>query len=123
MRLTSYILLGAVALASLGLTGCKKPAVVLRDPEVYRNEIAFMQMALEQDTELLQHHLNDGSCTCEDGAWTTVECEDTALNILVVQNRLQWHVDMMHYLGKLTEERPPEEPPEVPEPSTLCPEG
>jgi len=122
MRLAHYIVLGTVAVAALGLTGCKK-GVVLRDPVVYKNEIAFMQMALEQDTELLEHHLKDGSCTCEDGAWASVECEDTALNILVIQNRLQWHVDMMHYLGKLSEERPPEEPPEVPEPSTLCPEG
>lgn len=122
MKLASYLVLGAVAVATLGLTGCKK-GVVLRDPQVYKNEIAFMQMALEQDTELLEHHLNDGSCTCEDGEWSRIECEDTALNILVIQNRLQWHVDMMHYLGKLSEERPPEEPPAVPEPSTLCPEG
>ena len=49
MKLASYLVLGAVAVATLGLTGCKK-GVVLRDPQVYNNEIAFMQMALEQDT-------------------------------------------------------------------------
>jgi hypothetical protein len=118
MRWASYILLGVVA--TTGLTGCKK-GVVLRDPEVYKNEIAFMQMALEQDTALLEHHLNDGSCACEDGAWVTVECEDTALNILVIQNRLQYHVDLMLYNAKLKDERPPKDPPEVPEPGSLCP--
>jgi hypothetical protein len=115
----SYILLGAVAVA--GLTGCKKGGVVLRDPQVYKNEIAFMQMALEQDTELLAHHLGDGSCSCEDGAWVSVECEDTALNILVIQHRLQYHVDLMLYNAKMKDERPPAEPPEVPEPGSLCP--
>ena len=120
MKWVQYGVLGALMASSVALTGCKKP-IVLRDPDVYKNEIAFMQMALEQDTELLKHHLADGSCTCEDGAWVTVECEDTALNILVIENRLDWHIGMMMYLGKQTEERPPEEPPEVPEPGTLCP--
>lgn len=123
MKLASYFVLGALTVAALGLTGCKRGPIVLRDPEVYRNEIAFMQMALEQDTELLAHHLADGSCSCDEGEWSSIECEDTALNILVIRARLPWHVAMMHYLGKLSEERPPEEPPEVPESSTLCPEG
>jgi hypothetical protein len=103
--------------------GCKKIGVVLRDPEVYRNEIAFFQMALEQDTELLEGHLADGSCACEEGAWTTVECEMTALNVLVVRHRLQYHVDMMHYNARMRDKRPSKEPPKVPDPSTLCPEG
>lgn len=123
MKRVQYGVLGTLLASSVVVTvGCKKP-VVLRDPDVYKNEIAFMQMALEQDTELLEYHLNDGSCVCEDGAWTTVECEDTALNILVVQRRLDWHVAMMLYLGNQIPQRPPEEPPEVPDPSTLCPGG
>lgn len=122
MKWVQYGVLGTLLASSVVVAGCKRP-VVLRDPDVYKNEIAFLQMGLEQDTELLEHHLNDGSCTCEDGAWTTIECEDTALNILVVRHRLPWHVDMMLYLGKQQEERPPESPPEVPDPSTLCPDG
>jgi len=121
MKPTSYIVLGAVVAAALGLTGCKKGGVVLRDPQVYKNEVAFMQMGLEQDTELLRYHLEKGSCSCADGEWASVECEDTALNILVMEHRLQYHVDLMLYNAKLTEERPPAEPPEVPEPSSLCP--
>lgn len=122
MRWANYGVLGALLVSSVALTGCKKP-VVLRDPDVYKNEVAFLQMALEQNTALLEHHLADGSCSCEDGAWTTVECEDTAFNILVVQKRLDWHVAMMMYLGKVSDERPPKEPPEVPAPGTLCPSG
>lgn len=102
------------------LAGCKHH-VVLRDSEVYKNEIAFFEMALEQDTELLEAHLADGSCTCDDaGQWSSEICETTALNVLVIKHRLRWHLDMMLYNAQLLETRPAEEP-EVPEPSTLCP--
>jgi hypothetical protein len=119
MSWLKHATLVAVVASSMGAVGCRNP-VVLRDPDVYKNEIAFMQMAFEQNTELLAHHLADGSCSCEDGAWTTVECADTALNILVIRHRLDWHVAMMMFLGNQTKERPPEVPPEVPEPDTLC---
>jgi hypothetical protein len=102
---------------SLGCT----TKVVLRDPEVYKNELAFFEMALQQDTALLEAHLADGSCSCdESGAWNNEVCETSALNILVVKLRLRWHLDMMLYNGRLLEKRPPVEP-EVPEPSSLCP--
>jgi hypothetical protein len=101
---------------------CEKASIVLRDPGVYRNEVAFFQMALEQDTELLATHLADGSCTCDaDGSWSSDVCESTALNVLVIRSRLSWHLEMMKYFIRDRDERPPEEPPEVPETSTLCP--
>lgn len=100
------------------LAGCKK--VILRDTNTYKNEVYFLQMALEQNTELLAAHLQDGSCSCnEDGAWSNEVCETTALNIVVLQSRLQWHVDMMMYLANVIKERPGPEP-EVEDPSTLC---
>jgi hypothetical protein len=120
MKWVQWITLMVIVASSWG---CKL-GVVLRDPEVYENEIGFLQMALEQDTELLEEHLTDGSCTCDDaGSWNSDLCETTALNILVIQHRLEWHVEMMRFLGKLTETRPSEVPPEVPETSTLCPGG
>jgi len=119
MKNAALVVLGTVAI----LGACRKgPAVVLRNPEVYRNEVAFLQMALEQDTAIIEEHLADGSCKCdEDGAWSSESCETAALNVLVIRHRLAWHVDMMLYLGRLSETRPPEEPPEIPDPSTLCP--
>lgn len=119
MKLLKNLTLCVFAMSLLAATGCKRAFV--RDPETYKAEIAFLQMGLEQDTELLAEHLADGSCVCVDGEWATPLCEDTALNILVVRNRLEWHVAMMMYLGNLSKKRPPEDPPEVPETSTLCP--
>jgi hypothetical protein len=119
MKWINCLLLASICVAA---TGCKKPGVVLRDPEVYKNEITFFQMALEQDTDLLAEHLADGTCSCDDsGTWNNVLCEDTALNVLVIQHRLQYHVDLALYNAGMKEERPPKDPPEVPEPSTLCP--
>lgn len=122
-RVQWAMLRALLVLTLLAPVGCKKVGVVLRDPEVYKNEIAFFQMALEQDTELLEKYLAEGSCSCEEGAWTTEECEVAALNVLVVRHRLQYHVDLMLYNARMRDERPPKEPPEVPDPSTLCPEG
>lgn len=114
------LLLSLFLLASL--SSCKKISIVLRDPGVYRNEVAFFDLALKQDTELLAWHLADGTCSCDaSGAWSSDVCETTALNVLVIRNRLQWHLDMMAYMIRDRAERPPKEPPAVPEASTLCP--
>lgn len=122
MRWVKYTVLAAVATAALGLTGCKKSKIVLRDPETYKNEIYLFEMVIEQDTALLAEHLADGSCSCEDGEWNSESCENAAINVVTMQARLKWHVAAMMYLGNQTEENPGPEP-EIPDPSTLCPSG
>lgn len=125
MRWVKLIMLGAVMTAALTTTGCKKPGVVLRDPEVYKNEVYLFQMVIEQDTELLEAHLADGSCSCdEDGNWNNEVCETSALNIVTMRARLDWHVAAMLYLAGLVEENPGEEPPvSEDQMAELCPEG
>lgn len=108
------------SLLAITVGGCK--SIVLRDAGVYRNEVAFFQLALEQDTELLASHLADGTCSCDaDGSWSSDVCETTALNILVIRHRLKWHLAMMKYFIRDADERPSKDPPEVPATSTLCP--
>lgn len=116
-----YTMLGLVTAVALG--GCKRGSVVLRDAETYKNEVYLLQMAIEQDTELLAEHINDGSCSCdEDGAWNNDVCEASAFNVLVMRKRLDWHVAMMMYLGGIAEENPGQEPPVSEEEVTeLCP--
>jgi len=125
MKWVKYIVLGTVMAAALTTTGCKKPGVVLRDPEVYKNEIYFFQMVIEQDTELLAAHLADGSCSCdEEGNWNNEVCELSALNIVTMRARLDWHVAAMMHLAGLTEENPGEVPPvSEDQMAELCPEG
>ncbi len=114
-------MLRRILISSLvAIAGCK--SVALRDVGVYRNEVAFFQLALEQDTELLASHLADGSCTCDaDGNWSSDVCETSALNVLVIRHRLAWHLAMMKYFIRDADTRPPKEPPEVPPVSSLCP--
>jgi len=123
MRYMKFLVLGAVLTGVLATTGCKKPKVVLRDPETYKNEVYLFQMVIEQDTELLAAHLADGSCSCdEEGNWNNEVCETSALNIVTMRARLDWHVAAMMYLAGLSDENPGEEP-EVSEDQMkeLCP--
>jgi len=104
------------------MAGCKQ--VILRDPDVYWNEVKFFEMALKQNTELLKHYVQSGACSCDDtGEWSTPECKKSAGNIAVIEARLDWHVAQMEYLGKFQASPPPEEEPEIPDPSYLCPGG
>lgn len=123
MRRAKWAFLSLAVAWSVGMTGCKK--VVLRDATTYKNEVYLLQMTIEQDTELLREHIADGSCSCdEEGNWNNEVCETSALNVLVMERRLQWHVDMMMYLGGLSEEDPGEEPPvSEDEVASLCPSG
>jgi len=122
MKHVKLLMLGAALTASLA--GCKKGKVVLRDPEVYKNEIGVFQMGIEQQVELLKGFMAT-SCSCgEDGAWSSVECEDAALQVVTWDARLEWHIAMMKYNGGLIDERPGDEPPVSEEDmAALCPAG
>jgi hypothetical protein len=123
MRRIHPLILGVLSVSLLSMSACKR--VVLRDAATYKNEIHLLEMTIEQDTELLREHLADGACKCdEEGNWSSESCETAALNVLVMEKRLKWHVAMMMYLGGLAEENPGEEPPVSEEEiSTLCPPG
>jgi hypothetical protein len=117
------LIVGVLVAATLGTAACKR--VVLRDAATYKNEIYLLEMTIEQDTELLREHLADGACKCdEEGNWSSESCETAALNVLVMERRLGWHVAMMMYLGGLSDENPGDEPPvSEDETATLCPPG
>jgi len=93
---------------------------VIRDATVYKTELGFMEQASMQTAEtlrvfILQH------CVCTDGKFVSEACEKAAKKVLVVENRVPWHKAMALYNAGLLEERPPKDPPVVPDPSTLCP--
>ena len=114
------LVLGVVMFVSL--TGCK--SVLVRDKNVYWNEIRFFEMALKQNSDHLKKMIQSGACECdENGKWTTSDCKKAAGNVAVVEARLDWHVAQMKYLGKFQAEAPPEEEPPIPDSSYLCPGG
>lgn len=105
------------------LPACKKPIVSIRNPNVYANEIDYNNMVQNQAVGHLRYWLED-NCSCDSaGMWQgdhAEACEKTAKHILVVETRQPWYTALMEYNGSLSEERPAEDGPEIPETSTLC---
>jgi len=113
-------------LGFLVLSGAACPNKVLREENVYRNEVKFMQKAAMDQADMLAQFVAT-SCECKTvdpvgtRGFVNKECLDVAKLVQVVRTRVPYHTDMMLYLAGLKEERPPETPPEVPPPEDLCP--
>lgn len=102
--------------------GCKNATV--RDAKVYTAELDFMDAVAEEQSERGKA-LIEKECKCSEVVgiygFETKECHELAETTLVIEARMKYHADFMRYLGGLSKERPPREPPEVPETNTLCP--
>jgi len=98
---------------------------IVRDKTVFEAEVNLAeQMAVQPAEKLMADLVGDidlSACTCEEGEWTTPECEATAKLILTVITRAPYHKAMALYNAGITDERPPKEAPEIPAPGTLCP--
>lgn len=101
----------------LGALGCHE---VVRDEATYRAEVTFMTTAAMQEAASLVMMVKS-YCRCTNGKFTTPECDIAARRALVIQTRIPWHKDMMLYNARLSEERPPSDPPTVPQAASLCP--
>ena len=100
------------------LAGCHN---VVRDETTYRTEVGFMEVATMQEADSLTF-LIKAQCKCDGGKFVVPECEKAAKRALVVQSRVPWHKALMLYNARLTDERPPQEPPAIPATSSLCPQ-
>ena len=85
----------------------------------------FIDAASKEISERSQKVINL-KCECEEIAgvkgFVSRECQQLAETVVVLKARMEYHTNMMRHLGGLIEDRPPKDPPEVPEPSTLCKE-
>lgn len=101
--------------------GCKK--VVVRDANVYKAEIDFIDSASEEQVERGKA-LIAKECECAEVVgivgFTTTECQNLAETIVVLEARMKYHTAFMRYLGGLSDDRPPKDPPDVPDASSLC---
>lgn len=107
-------------LVTLFSLGCK-PAI--RDAAVYKSELDFVDAASQESVDRGKA-LIASSCTCEetdgDRMFVSVQCEQLAETIVVMESRMKYHTDFMRYLGGLSDVRPPKEPPDVPDADSLC---
>ena len=109
----------------LSFAACKE--VVVRDAEVYKQEIDFIESASAEQVERGKA-LIKSECTCQQpvegiNVFETPQCDKMAETVLVIEARMSYHTDFMRYLGGLSEKRPPKNPPEVPETNSLCPDS
>jgi len=93
---------------------------VVREQSVYKAEIDFFSAATGEAVEKGEAMLAE-FCKCEDGQWSDLACAEMAETVVVLKARMGYHTDFMLYLGGLTVTGPSEDPPEIPEASSLCP--
>jgi len=107
-----------VAFPLLTAGTCNKQ--VVRDKAVYEAELNFWEQTSVQTADALTEFVKM-HCTCDAGKFATETCEKAAKKALVVKTRVPYHHQMALYNAGLLKDRPPQEPPEVPATSTLCP--
>ena len=113
-----HVALVFVIAASIG--GCKN--YIVRDGKTYEAELAWFKQAMVE-TANLSRQMVDRHCVCKDGSFEDQTCEDLADNIVTIQARAEYHIALARYNARLTEDRPPKEPPEIPPAESLCPGG
>jgi hypothetical protein len=105
----------------LSLFGCNK--TVVRDAATYKEELDFFDAASEE-VVTNGKALITKTCECAEiegvKGFTTAECQNLAETVLVLEARVKYHTNMMRFNSGLTEERPSEELPVVPNVNTLC---
>lgn len=112
----------AVLLVSATFTNCHCNTVV-RDDNVYRTELDFMEQTSMQPADKLVEWIN-AHCKCVDGAWAEPNadlCKKSAKLVQVIRARVPYHKAMMLYNGSITDKRPPKDPPAVPATTDICP--
>jgi hypothetical protein len=118
MRIVKLGVVGLLLCSFAAISGCKH--VVIRDQNVYANEIGFWRASSDQSARALIDMIT-AHCTCEEDGWATQECDNAATLAITLVSRADYHADMMEYLGEIRDERPPANPPEVPPNTQLCP--
>lgn len=117
----SFVLLALVA----PLIGANCNSHVVRDAAVYKTELNFLEQTSVQPADKLIEWINL-SCKCAEGKFIDANaalCLASAKLVTVIKTRVPYHKEMMLYNASITEKRPPKDPPEVPKPTSLCPEG
>lgn len=120
MRLQTILSIAALFLVVLLLTAGSCQEQVVRESVVYETELAFFEKASQEQSRLLQRFVRE-DCSCSNGKFNTAYCEQVAENLVVVNARMQWHLDMARYNANIIAKRPQKNPPAIPAPESLCP--
>jgi len=82
----------------------------IRDRNTYNLELVYIQQGLERQGEIVLDHIKSTCCLGSKFS-DSLECNSMVDTYITVKERTPYHLGMMRYLGRLTEDRP--EPPKV----------
>jgi hypothetical protein len=88
----------AMVLSLLSCTG-------IRNNDVYNLEVNFLGQVILKQNELLKQYL-DTQCCYEHEFTDSKQCREALDTYLTSKVRVPYHLDMMRYLGRFTEEKP-----------------
>lgn len=104
--------------------GCFHNTIV-RDTKVVQTELNFFEQVSVQQADLMESLIRSHpDCDCVEGQLPVGECLKAAKLLLTARVRVPYHKAMALYNAGITEERPPKDPPVVPDPhQVFCGEG
>ena len=82
----------------------------IRDRNTYNLELVYIEQGLERQGEIVLEHIKSTCCN-EQEFTDSLECNSMVDTYVTIKERTPYHLAMMRYLGRLTEERP--KPPKV----------
>ena len=82
----------------------------IRDSNTYNLELIYIQQGLERQGEIVLEYIK--STCCLGSKFTdTLQCNSSVDTYVTIKERTPYHLDMMRYLGRLSNFRP--EPPKI----------
>ena len=77
----------------------------IRNPAIYNLELVYIEESIRRQNDIVEHYLKS-SC-CEQGKISvSTHCQSILDTYKTVKDRSSYHLDMMRYLGRLTDKRP-----------------
>lgn len=77
----------------------------IRDRITYNMELFYIEEGLTRQGELVREHLRNTCCQGKQFQQTT-DCYAALDTYITIKERTSYHVNMMRYLGRITDERP-----------------
>lgn len=82
----------------------------IRDRSTYSLELVYIEQGLERQSEIVLEHIKSTCCTGKE-FHDSQSCNSMVDTYITVKQRTPYHIGMMRYLGRLSDQRP--EPPKV----------
>lgn len=77
----------------------------IRNSNTYNLELIYIQQGLDRQGELVLEHIKK-TCCLETEFTDSLDCNSMVDTYITIKKRTPYHLDMMRYLGRLTDERP-----------------